>query len=189
MKRINNYFILAIFIILMISIGSVCAVSGDVSFSNSNSLDDDSDDDFELDEDDAEDDSDSDEDYEDDEDDSDLDDDSDDDFEDDEDDSDLDDDSDDDYEDDEDFEDDEDYEDGEGFDGSFEERITFFALGAALGDKSMNSNDLSGANDNSQNNSQEDSLKNEDLSHQAGNPIAILLLSLLFLIVIPLRNR
>ena len=61
----------------------------------------------------------------------------------------------------------------------------------------MNSNDLSGANDNSQdssqessqNNSQEDSLKNEDLSHQAGNPIAILLLSLLFLIVIPLRNR
>ena len=185
MKRINNYFILAIFIILMISIGSVCAVSGDVSFSNSNSLDDDSDDDFELDEDDAEDDSDSDEDYEDDEDDSD----SDDDFEDDEDDSDLDDDSDDDYEDDEDFEDDEDYGDGEGFDGSFEERITFFALGAALGDKSMNSNDLSGANDNSQNNSQEDSLKNEDLSHQAGNPIAILLLSLLFLIVVPLRNR
>jgi len=75
--------------------------------------------------------------------------------------------------------------------------FTFFALGAALGDKSMNSNDLSGANDNSQdssqessqNNSQEDSLKDVDLSHQAGNPIAILLLSLLFLIVIPLRNR
>lgn len=176
MKRMNKYFIFAIFIILMIAIGSVWAVSDDVSISNSNSLNDDSDDDFELDGDDDDGDYEDDEDYED-EDDPDLDDDSDEDYEDDEDDSDLDDDS------------DEDDEDGEGFDESSGEEFTFFALGAALGDKSMNSNDLSGVSVNSQDNSQEDSQSNLDLSHQAGNPIAILLLSLLFLIVIPLRNR
>lgn len=79
---------------------------------------------------------------------------------------------------DEDFEEDfeEDF-DGE-FDGEFELTASSFALSGAKG---MNMGDGAYSSAGSQN--------SVNVIPQAGNPIFILLLSLLFLIVIPLRNR
>ena len=90
--------------------------------------------------------------------------------------------SDDDWEDDDsDYNDeDEDFEedfDGE-FDGEFELTASSFALSGAKG---MNMGDGAYSSAGSQN--------SVNVIPQAGNPIFILLLSLLFLIVIPLRNR
>ena len=70
----------------------------------------------------------------------------------------------------------------EEFDGEFDGEFTALSAGFDLSSaKGMNGEMASNSNDDSQNSS--------DLSPKAGNPIGVLLLSLLFLIVIPLRNR
>ena len=157
-------------IVLIVAIGSVCAGTGDGLLSDGDDFDEDNEDDFDLDDDDDNGDDLDDEDY-------------------DEDDSDEDD-SDEDLDDDSEEEDDNSDEDldeedesfEEEFDGEFDGEFTALSAGFDLSSaKGMNGEMASNSNDDSQNSS--------DLSPKAGNPIGVLLLSLLFLIVIPLRNR
>ena len=167
MKKISCSFIIASLIILLIAVGSVCAVSDSDLISDGEDWDDDEEDVFEVeDEDDSNDDS------------EDLDDE--DESEDDEDD--LDDDSDEDEDlDDEDEDSEDEYETGD-YDGEFDGEA--FALSASAdfnGAKGMSIAEGSNLNNGSQN--------DVPLSPQTGNPIIVLLMSLLFLIVIPLRNR
>ena len=78
--------------------------------------------------------------------------------------------------------DDEDESFEEEFDGEFDGEFTALSAGFDLSSaKGMNGEMASNSNVDSQN--------SLDLSPKAGNPIGVLLLSLLFLIVIPLRNR
>ncbi|MBQ2962303.1 hypothetical protein [Methanobrevibacter sp.] len=162
MKKINCAFIIASLIILLIAIGSVYAVSENAVISDGDDLDNEDGDEIEVD-----DEGDSEDDGEDDN----LDEDDDEDL-DDEDDSDDSDDS----------EDDEEMDEDESYDGEFDGEASPLSAGASLDSaKGMSMNVESGLD----NGSQDDVNSN----HQAGNPIAILLLSLLSLIVIPLRNR
>ena len=163
MKIIN--LMIVTLIVLIVAIGSVCAGTDDGLLSDGDDFDEDSEDDFDLDDGDDNDDLD-DEDNDDEEDsDDDLDDDSED--EDDNSDEDLD-------EEDESFE--------EEFDGEFDGEFTALSAGFDISSaKGMNGEMASNSAGGSQNSS--------DLSPKAGNPIGVLLLSLLFLIVIPLRNR
>ena len=70
----------------------------------------------------------------------------------------------------------------EEFDGEFDGEFTALSAGFDISSaKGMNGEMASNSAGGSQNSS--------DLSPKAGNPIGVLLLSLLFLIVIPLRNR
>ena len=166
MKIIN--LMIVTLIVLIVAIGSVCAGTDDGLLSDVDDLDDeDNEDDFDLD-----DDGDDDDNYDDlDDEDNDGEDDSDDDL----DDEDNDDDSDEDL-------DDEDESFEEEFDGEFDGEFTALSAGFDFSSaKGMNGKMASNSNDDSQNSS--------DLSPKAGNPIGVLLLSLLFLIVIPLRNR
>ena len=162
MKIIN--LMIVTLIVLIVAIGSVCAGTGDGLLSDGDDFDEDNEDDFDLDDDDDNGDDLDDEDY--DEDDSD---------------EDLDDDSEDEDDSDEDLdEEDESFE--EEFDGEFDGEFTALSAGFDLSSaKGMNGEMASNSNVDSQNSS--------DLSPKAGNPIGVLLLSLLFLIVIPLRNR
>lgn len=155
-------------IVLIVAIGSVCAGTGDGLLSDGDDFDEDNEDDFDLDDDSDDDDNDDDLDDEDNDDEGDSDDD-------------LDDDSDDEEDSDEDLdEEDESFE--EEFDGEFDGEFTALSAGFDISSaKGMNGEMASNSNDDSQNSS--------DLSPKAGNPIGVLLLSLLFLIVIPLRNR
>lgn len=163
MKIIN--LMIVTLIVLIVAIGSVCAGTGDGLLSDGDDFDEDNEDDFDLDDDDDNGDDLDDEDYDEDDSDEDLDDDSED--EDDNSDEDLD-------EEDESFE--------EEFDGEFDGEFTALSAGFDLSSaKGMNGEMASNSNGDSQNSS--------DLSPKAGNPIGVLLLSLLFLIVIPLRNR
>ena len=149
--------------VLILAIGSVFAGTDGSLLSDDEDFDDEYGDDFELDgsdDDFGEDDSGSDDDWDDD------------DF--DEDDSG----SDDDWEDDDSDYNDEDEDFEEDFDGEFELTASSFALSGAKG---MNMGDGAYSSAGSQN--------SVNVIPQAGNPIFILLLSLLFLIVIPLRNR
>ena len=148
-------------IVLILAIGSVCAGTDDGLLSDGDDFDEDSEDDFDLDDGDDNDDLD-DEDNDDEED------------------------SDDDLDDDSDDLDDEEYDDwdseNESFDGeaggAFE--LTTSSLDLSSG-KGMNMSDDSYSSADSQN------IKYE--SPKAGNPIFVLLLSLMFLLLIPLRNR
>lgn len=163
MKIIN--LMIVTLIVLIVAIGSVCAGTDDGLLSDGDDFDEDNEDDFDLDDDDDNGDDLDDEDYDEDDSDEDLDDDSED--EDDNSDEDLD-------EEDESFE--------EEFDGEFDGEFTALSAGFDLSSaKGMNGEMASNSNGDSQNSS--------DLSPKAGNPIGVLLLSLLFLIVIPLRNR
>ena len=147
--------------VLLVAIGSVCAGTDDGLLSDDEDFDDYDGDDFESDDDSDDDSDDEDEDEDDDSDDDDLDDDS----------EDL---------------DDEEYDDwdseNESFDGeaggAFE--LTTSSLDLSSG-KGMNMSDDSYSSADSQN------IKYE--SPKAGNPIFVLLLSLMFLLLIPLRNR
>ncbi|WP_405322756.1 hypothetical protein [Methanobrevibacter sp.] len=160
MKIIN--LMIVTLIVLIVAIGSVCAGTDDGLLSDGDDFDEDSEDDFDLDDGDDNDDLD-DEDNDDEED-------SDDDL-----DDDLDDDSDEDLD-----EEDESFE--EEFDGEFDGEFTALSAGFDISSaKGMNGEMASNSAGGSQNSS--------DLSPKAGNPIGVLLLSLLFLIVIPLRNR
>ena len=168
MKKISCSVILASLIILLIAIGSVCAVSDSDLISDEDDFDND-DEDIEPDDDGDSGDDDS-EDLDDEEDDGsdDLDDE-------------------DDYEDDEEDDDSEDLDDEDedetgGYDGEFDGEV--YALSASAdfaGAKGMSMGDESNPSDDSQG--------DVPLSPQTGNPIIVLLFSLLFLIVIPLRNR
>ena len=90
--------------------------------------------------------------------------------------------SDDDWEDDDSDYNDEDEDFEEDFDGEFDGEFELTASSFALSDaKGMNMGDGAYSSAGSQN--------SVNVIPQAGNPIFILLLSLLFLIVIPLRNR
>ena len=161
MKIIN--LMIVTLIVLIVAIGSVCAGTDDGLLSDGDDFDEDSEDDFDLDDGDDNDDLD-DEDNDDDDNDEDLDDDSDDE-----------DDSDEDWD-----EEDESFE--EEFDGEFDGEFTALSAGFDISSaKGMNGEMASNSAGGSQNSS--------DLSPKAGNPIGVLLLSLLFLIVIPLRNR
>ena len=163
MKIIN--LMIVTLIVLIVAIGSVCAGTDEGLLSDGDDFDEDNEDDFDLDDDDDNGDDLDDEDYDEDDSDEDLDDDSED--EDDNSDEDLD-------EEDESFE--------EEFDGEFDGEFTALSAGFDLSSaKGMNGEMASNSNGDSQNSS--------DLSPKAGNPIGVLLLSLLFLIVIPLRNR
>ena len=169
MKRSSWSFIIASFIILLIAIGSVCAESDNGFIADSDDFNDE--DDFEIDEDfdDSDDEYDSDEDFDDE--------------------DDWDDDSDDEYDSDVDFDDDSDdgwdddfWEDDEFYDGEFYGEFTALAASASFPyEKGMGSNEGAELNEDSQN--------HIDSIPQTGNPIIVLILSLLFLIVIPLRNR
>ena len=173
MKIIN--LMIVTFIVLLVAIGSVCAGTDDGLLSDGDDFGEDNEDDFELDDGDENDDSENS--------DGDLDDDPDDgnDLDDEEDDSDEDDSDEDDSDEDDSDEDDSDEEEEE-FDGEFDGEFTALSAGLDLSSaKGMNGKMASNSNDDSQNSS--------DLSPKAGNPIGVLLLSLLFLIVIPLRNR
>jgi hypothetical protein len=162
MKIIN--LMIVTLIVLIVAIGSVCAGTGDGLLSDGDDFDEDNEDDFDLDDDDDNGDDLDDEDNDDDDNDEDLDDGSDD-----EDDSDE-------------YLDEEDESFEEEFDGEFDGEFTALSAGFDLSSaKGMNGEMASNSNDDSQNSS--------DLSPKAGNPIGVLLLSLLFLIVIPLRNR
>lgn len=167
MKIIN--LMIVTFIVLLVAIGSVCAGTDDGLLSDGDDFGEDNEDDFELDDGDENDDSEN------------LDGDLDEDLDDDPDDeNDLDDEEDDSDEDDSD--EDLDDEEEEEFDGEFDGEFTALSAGLDLSSaKGMNGEMASNSNDDSQNSS--------DLSPKAGNPIGVLLLSLLFLIVIPLRNR
>ena len=162
MKIIN--LMIVTLVVLLVAIGSVCAGNYEGILSDGDDFDEDNEDDFDLDDDDDNGDDLDDEDY--DEDDSD---------------EDLDDDSEDEDDSDEDLdEEDESFE--EEFDGEFDGEFTALSAGFDLSSaKGMNGEMASNSNGDSQNSS--------DLSPKAGNPIGVLLLSLLFLIVIPLRNR
>lgn len=161
MKIIN--LMVVTLIVLIVAIGSVCAGTDDGLLSGGDDFDEDSEDDFDLDDGDDNDDLD-DEDNDDEED-------SDDDLGD----EDNDDDSDEDL-------DDEDESFEEEFDGEFDGEFTALSAGFDISSaKGMNGEMASNSAGGSQNSS--------DLSPKAGNPIGVLLLSLLFLIVIPLRNR
>ena len=96
------------------------------------------------------------------------------------------DDSDDDLDDDlDDLDDDSDDEDesfDEEFDGEFDEEFTSLSAGFGL-------SSAKGMNGEIPSNSAGDYQNSMDLSPKTGNPIGVLLFSLLFLIVIPLRNR
>ncbi len=163
MKIIN--LMIVTLVVLLVAIGSVCAGNYEGILSDGDDFDEDNEDDFDLDDDDDNGDDLDDEDYDEDDSDEDLDDDSED--EDDNSDEDLD-------EEDESFE--------EEFDGEFDGEFTALSAGFDLSSaKGMNGEMASNSNGDSQNSS--------DLSPKAGNPIGVLLLSLLFLIVIPLRNR
>ena len=70
----------------------------------------------------------------------------------------------------------------EEFDGEFDGEFTALSAGVDF-------SSAKGMNGEMASNSNEDSQNSMDLSPKAGNPIGVLLLSLLFLIVIPLRNR
>ena len=70
----------------------------------------------------------------------------------------------------------------EEFDGEFDGEFTALSAGVDF-------SSAKGMNGEMASNSNEDSQNSMDLSPKAGNPICVLLLSLLFLIVIPLRNR
>jgi hypothetical protein len=162
MKIIN--LMIVTLIVLIVAIVSVCAGTGDGLLSDGDDFDEDNEDDFDLDDDDDNGDDLDDEDNDDDDNDEDLDDGSDD-----EDDSDE-------------YLDEEDESFEEEFDGEFDGEFTALSAGFDLSSaKGMNGEMASNSNDDSQNSS--------DLSPKAGNPIGVLLLSLLFLIVIPLRNR
>ena len=97
-----------------------------------------------------------------------------------------------DWDDEDDFEDeeddsDEDWDDEdesfeEEFDGEFDGEFTALSAG-------FNLSSAKGMNGEMASNSTGDSQKCMDLSPKAGNPVGVLLLSLLFLLVIPLRNR
>ena len=163
MKKISCSIIIASLIILLVAIGSVCAVSDSDLISDEDDFNGDGED-IELDDDGDSGDDDS----------EDLDDDSS------EEDDDLDDDSDDldDEEEDDDSEDlDEDEDETDGYDGEFDGEA--FALSASA--------DFDGAKGMSM--GAESNPSDVPLSPQTGNPIVVLLFSLLFLIVIPLRNR
>ena len=163
MKIIN--LMIVTLVVLLVAIGSVCAGNYEGILSDDDDFDEDNEDDFDLDDGDDNGDDLDDEDYDEDDSDEDLDDDSED--EDDNSDEDLD-------EEDESFE--------EEFDGEFDGEFTALSAGFDLSSaKGMNGEMASNSNGDSQNSS--------DLSPKAGNPIGVLLLSLLFLIVIPLRNR
>lgn len=171
MKKISCSVILASLIILLIAIGSVCAVSDSDLISDEDDFDNDDGEDIELDDeddsgDDDSEDSDDDNDSEDEE-------------------EDLDDDSDDLDDEDDSEEDDDDWEDEDetgDYDGEFDGEV--YALSASA--------DFAGAKGMSmgaESNPIDDSQGDVPLSPQTGNPIIVLLFSLLFLIVIPLRNR
>ena len=164
MKIIN--LMIVTLIVLIVAIGSVCAGTDDGLLSDGDDFDEDNEDDFDLDDDGDDNDDDLDDEDNDDEDDSD---------------DDLDDDSDDEDDSDEDLdEEDESFE--EEFDGEFDGEFTALSAGFDISSaKGMNGEMASNSAGGSQNSS--------DLSPKAGNPIGVLLLSLLFLIVIPLRNR
>ncbi len=150
-------------IVLIVAIGSVCAGTDDGLLSDGDDFDEDNEDDFDLDGDDDNDDDLDDEDNDDDDNDEDLDDGSDDE-----------DDSDEDLD-----EEDESFE--EEFDGEFDGEFTALSAGFDI-------SSAKGMNGEMASNSNEDSQNSPDLSPKAGNPIGVLLLSLLFL-MIPLRNR
>ena len=180
MKIIN--LMIVTLIVLIVAIGSVCAGTDDGLLSDGDDFDEDNEDDFDLDDDGDDDDNDDDLDDED----NDGEDDSDDDL--DDEDNDGEDDSDDDLDDeDNDDDSDEDLDDEdesfeEEFDGEFDGEFTALSAGFDISSaKGMNGEMASNSAGGSQNSS--------DLSPKAGNPIGVLLLSLLFLIVIPLRNR
>ena len=159
MKKISCSIIIASLIILLVAIGSVCAVSDSDLISEEDDFDNDDGDIEPDDEDDFEDD-----------DSEDLDDEGDDSE---EDDGDLDDDS---------EEDDEDEDETDGYDGEFDGEA--FALSA-----SADFDGAKGMSMGAESNLNSDSQGDVPLSPQTGNPIVVLLFSLLFLIVIPLRNR
>ena len=167
MKKISCSIIIASLIILLVAIGSVCAVSDSDLISDEDDFNGDGED-IELDDDGDSGDDDS----------EDLDDDSSED-----DDEDLDDEDDSDEEEDDDSEDlDDDEDETDGYDGEFDGEA--FALSASAdfdGAKGMSMGAESNINGDSQ--------EGIPSSPQTGNPIVVLLFSLLFLIVIPLRNR
>ena len=78
--------------------------------------------------------------------------------------------------------DDEDESFDEEFDGEFDEEFTSLSAGFGL-------SSAKGMNGEIPSNSAGDYQNSMDLSPKTGNPIGVLLFSLLFLIVIPLRNR
>ena len=164
MKIIN--LMIVTLMVLIVAIGSVCAVTDDGLLSDGDDFGEDDEEDFDLD-DGAEDDGDDSENLDDDYDDED-------DLDDEEDDSDEDDSDEDLDEEDESFE--------EEFDGEFDGEFTALSAGVDF-------SSAKGMNGEMASNSNEDSQNSMDLSPKAGNPIGVLLLSLLFLIVIPLRNR
>lgn len=166
MKIIN--LMIVTLIVLIVAIGSVCAGTDEGLLSDGDDFDEDNEDDFDLDDDSDDDDNDDDLDDEDNDDEEDSDDD-------------LDDDSDDEEDSDEDLdEEDESFE--EEFDGEFDGEFTALSAGFDI-------SSAKGMNGEMASNSNEDSQNSPDLSPKAGNPIGVLLFSLLFLIVIPLRNR
>ena len=154
MKIIN--LMIVTLIVLIVAIGSVCAGTGDGLLSDGDDFDEDNEDDFDLDDDDDNDEDLDDEDNDDEEDS----------------DDDLDDDSDDEDDSDEDLdEEDESFE--EEFDGEFDGEFTALSAGFDISSaKGMNGEMASNSAGGSQNSS--------DLSPKAGNPIGVLLLSLLF---------
>ena len=164
MKIIN--LMIVTLMVLIVAIGSVCAGTDDGLLSDGDDFGEDEEDDFDFDDGDENDEDDSenlDDDYDDE-----------DDLDDEEDDSDEDDSDEDLDEEDESFE--------EEFDGEFDGEFTALSAGVDFSSaKGMNGEMASNSNVDSQN--------SLDLSPKAGNPIGVLLLSLLFLIVIPLRNR
>ena len=139
MKKISCSIIMASLIILLVAIGSVCAVSDSDLISDEDDLDND-DGDIELDDDGDSGDDDS---------------------------EDL---------------DDEDEDETDGYDGEFDGEA--FALSA-----SADFDGAKGMSMGAESNLNSDSQGDVPLSPQTGNPIVVLLFSLLFLIVIPLRNR
>lgn len=162
MKKITCSLIFASLLILLIAIGSVYAASDNAVIYDGDDLDND-DEDMELDDENEDDSEDLDDDN--------LVDEEEDDSLDDEDDS-----------EDEDESDDLDEDDDEIYDGEFDGEVSPLSAGIGLDSaKGMSGNAESGLDNDSQD--------NVNLNHQAGNPIAILLLSALSLIAIPLRNR
>ena len=164
MKIIN--LMVVTLIVLIVAIGSVCAGTDDGLLSDGDDFGEDDEDDFDLDDGDENDEDDSENLYDDYDDEDDLDEE--------EDDSDEDDSDEDLDEEDESFE--------EEFDGEFDGEFTALSAGVDF-------SSAKGMNGEMASNSNEDSQNSMDLSPKAGNPIGVLLLSLLFLIVIPLRNR
>ena len=177
MKIIN--LMIVTLMVLILAIGSVCAGTDDGLLSDGDDFGEDDEDDLDLDDGDENDEDDSEnlyDDYDDYDDEDDLDDEE---VDSDEDDSDEDDSDEDDSDEDLD-EEDESFE--EEFDGEFDGEFTALSAGVDFSSaKGMNGEMASNSNVDSQN--------SLDLSPKAGNPIGVLLLSLLFLIVIPLRNR